>query len=170
MVLSGPQKSLGLMLKGLKLLLAATCLGFVCLFSLPVTAGKLLVTPEEEYCLALNDYYEARGEPIEGRLGVAYVVLNRVKAKHYPKTICEVIYQRNEKRCAFSWVCAPYPITEPEAWQESQRFSKQFLAMKKYDSDPTGGAVFYHEVSINPYWTAGLQDGIVLGEHIFYRR
>ena len=35
-------------------------------------------------CLALNMYYEARGQGTVGLLAVSYVVLNRVRDKRFP--------------------------------------------------------------------------------------
>ncbi len=58
-------------------------------------------------CLATAIYFEARGEPEEGQLAVAQVVLNRVKNPAYPNTICGVVYQNKTKRnrCQFSFAC-----------------------------------------------------------------
>ncbi len=39
-------------------------------------------------------YGEARGEPYEGQVAVAAVVLNRVKNSNFPNTIAGVIYQK----------------------------------------------------------------------------
>ena len=50
-------------------------------------------------CLALNVYYEARGESLAGQYAVAEVTMNRKSAARYPKTVCEVVYQKS----AFSW-------------------------------------------------------------------
>ena len=44
-------------------------------------------------CLAKNMYYEARSQGLAGQLAVSLVVLNRVKDKRYPNTICEVVHQ-----------------------------------------------------------------------------
>jgi N-acetylmuramoyl-L-alanine amidase len=48
-------------------------------------------------CLALNIYFEARGESIDGQLLVAEVTLNR--AKNRQQTICEVVWDKKQ----FSW-------------------------------------------------------------------
>ena len=78
-------------------------------------------------CLAKNMYYEARSQGLAGQLAVSLVVLNRVKDKRYPNTICEVVeqgpvreswktrgknvpdHERNyfpiKNRCQFSWFC-----------------------------------------------------------------
>ena len=45
------------------------------------------------YLLAKTVYAEARGEPYEGQVAVAAVILNRVESPDFPNTIAEVIYQ-----------------------------------------------------------------------------
>lgn len=47
----------------------------------------------EQDCLASAVYFEARGEPIEGQLAVAEVVLNRAASGRYPAGVCEVVTQ-----------------------------------------------------------------------------
>ena len=47
----------------------------------------------EQDCLASAVYFEARGEPIEGQLAVAEVVLNRAQSGRYPRTVCQVVTQ-----------------------------------------------------------------------------
>lgn len=37
-------------------------------------------------CIALNVYYEARSEPLEGQYAVAHVVLNRVASPRFQMT------------------------------------------------------------------------------------
>ena len=49
-------------------------------------------------CLALNMYHEARGQGSAGLLGVSSVVLNRVRDKRFPNTICEVVEQDQHTR------------------------------------------------------------------------
>jgi hypothetical protein len=44
-------------------------------------------------CLTKNIYHEARGEPVDGQYAVAEVTMNRVASKHYPNTVCDVVYQ-----------------------------------------------------------------------------
>src|SRR4030095_3207335 len=52
-----------------------------------------VATDGELACLAGAVYFEARGEPIEGQLAVAEVVLNRAASGEYPSSICEVVMQ-----------------------------------------------------------------------------
>lgn len=44
-------------------------------------------------CLTSAIYYEAAGEPTEGQLAVARVVLNRVRHPAFPKSVCGVVFQ-----------------------------------------------------------------------------
>ncbi|MCR4301881.1 MAG: cell wall hydrolase, partial [Sulfuricaulis sp.] len=46
-------------------------------------------------CLALNVYFEARGEPSAGQFAVAEVTMNRVASGRYPDTVCGVVHQKN---------------------------------------------------------------------------
>lgn len=50
-------------------------------------------------CMIENIYLEARGEDLKGKILVGSVVINRSKDKHYPSTICGVVYQPHQ----FSW-------------------------------------------------------------------
>lgn len=56
---------------------------------------------EELDLLARLVHAEARGEPLEGKIAVANVVLNRVKSQNFPNTIEQVIYQRVNGRYQF---------------------------------------------------------------------
>ena len=52
------------------------------------------VTSKDEDCLARNIFYEAAGEPEEGKVAVGMVTINRVKDGRFEKTICGVVNQR----------------------------------------------------------------------------
>jgi N-acetylmuramoyl-L-alanine amidase len=54
---------------------------------------------ESLLCLALNIYYEARGEPLDGQFAVAEVTLRRVADSRWPDTVCDVVYQPHQ----FEW-------------------------------------------------------------------
>ena len=47
-------------------------------------------------CLALNVYFESRGEPLAGQYAVAAVTLNRVVHPAFPDSICQVVMQGAE--------------------------------------------------------------------------
>ncbi|AZB44814.1 cell wall hydrolase [Bacillus sp. FJAT-42376] len=53
------------------------------------------VSEEEKKLLAQLVHSEAKGEPYEGKVAVASVVLNRVESKQFPDTVKDVIYEKN---------------------------------------------------------------------------
>ena len=83
---------------------------------------------DELYCMSQNIYFEARHESMIGKIAVAHVVMNRIKDKNFPDTVCKVVKQGPKKeswktkkdptlpdeervywprrdRCQFSWYC-----------------------------------------------------------------
>ena len=86
------------------------------------------INETELKCMAENIYFEARHEPMVGKIAVGHVVMNRIEDSRFPNTICEVVHQgpvreswktRQHKdlpdserkyypiknRCQFSWWC-----------------------------------------------------------------
>lgn len=129
------------------------------------------VSAAEFKCLAQAVYFEARSEPFEGQVAVAYVVMNRVDKRHYPDSICGVVFQNEKKRhrCQFSFACdglsdKPYEIT---AWATALQVASAVLANRH--SDVTDQSTHYHAVYVNPYWAASMQPTLQVGDHIFYR-
>ncbi|AZK48956.1 cell wall hydrolase [Paenibacillus lentus] len=55
-----------------------------------------VLTDEELHLLHKIVMAEAEGEPYEGKVAVANVVLNRLRSANYPDTIKEVIYQKSQ--------------------------------------------------------------------------
>ena len=125
-------------------------------------------------CLALNVYYESRGEPIEGQYAVAEVTMNRVAHPRYPNTICEAVYQKKwdylRKRYvgAFSWTeLDDNELPRGAAWERAVN-----VAMLTYSGDRANvldGAVHYHAAHIRPSWTRGKKPVARIGKHLFYK-
>ncbi|MEQ9445200.1 MAG: cell wall hydrolase [Rhodospirillaceae bacterium] len=134
-----------------------------------------LSVPESEFmCLALNDYFEARGESLAGRLAVAKVVVNRAMDQRFPSSICRVIKQnkaRVKHRCQFSWYCDGRPDTPYNrvAWSHSLKLAAAVLQKDSGLADPTGGALWYHASFVHPKWANNLEVTGIVGGHIFYR-
>ncbi len=132
--------------------------------------AKLDVSKEIN-CLAKNIYFEARSEPIDGKLAVGHVVLNRVADKRYPASICEVVRQGGEEplnKCQFSWWCdgrSDRP-KNARAWQQSLVLAR--VVFWGYSDDPTLGALWYHADYAKPIWRKVLPVGPKIGKHIFY--
>jgi N-acetylmuramoyl-L-alanine amidase len=136
---------------------------------------------EAVMCLALNLYHEARGEPREGQLAVAHVVLNRVKNPSYPDNICDVVYQgkmgTNENTkvkaksrfCQFSWTCdgKKRKIRNVEKFNRLYDLAEKVIAGET--KDPTRGALFFHTPAVNPKWADERKKVRQIGQHVFYR-
>ncbi len=122
-------------------------------------------------CLAEAIYYEARSESTNGQKAVAEVVLNRVKSKHFPDTICEVVYQGAERvsGCQFSFACDGSTAKLPfgRHWQKAQKIAEHMLIYKKHDL--TNGATHYHTTNVNPRWAKHLRYLRQYDTHVFYR-
>ena len=130
----------------------------------------------EENCLASAVYFEARSESQRGQLAVATVILNRVRAPHYPSTICGVIYQgaSHLNACQFSFACDGEPDLPKQgrAWNAALEVAALALADdKKMEDEPmrmVSAATHYHADYAKPGWSKSLQRLTKIGRHIFY--
>ena len=124
----------------------------------------------ELHCLAMNMYWEARGEGRRGMLAVGWVVMNRVRSPEFPATICGVVYQGGEQPpCQFSWWCdgrSDRP-RERESWRAAVAVAAELL--NDPPPDVTNSALFYHAASIRNPWTRRRIQTAQIGDHIFYR-
>jgi spore germination cell wall hydrolase CwlJ-like protein len=122
----------------------------------------------EVQCLAKNIYFEAGSEPLDGKIAVAEVTMNRVK-NGYAKTVCGVVTQKNNGTCQFSWVCEPKKaITMSTEWNQSKQIAENILiSQKKYST--IHGAMFFHADYVNPAWARTKDFVKKIGRHMFYR-
>ncbi len=123
-------------------------------------------TDAEQDCLASAVYFEARGEPLQGQLAVADVVLNRAASGRYPATICGVVLQPWQ----FSFVNRTGRI--PNADRSSEAWRKA-VAVARIAQAGTARAVapdvlWYHADYVSPSWGRRLACQDKIGLHIFY--
>ena len=122
-------------------------------------------------CLTAAVYYEAAVEATAGQQAVAQVVLNRVRHPAYPRTVCGVVFQGQERAtgCQFTFTCDGALRRTPSAagWARARRVAEEALAGKVYA--PVGWATHYHTNWVVPYWSSSLTKLAVIGTHIFYR-
>lgn len=143
---------------------------FILLFS----AGSLWFFPEETeekayaasgmsnelQLLARCVNGEARGEPYEGQVAVAAVILNRVKHPSFPNTIAGVIYQPR----AFT-ATVDGQINVPIS-PDSTVYKACRDAMNGWD--PSGGAVYYYNPrKTTNRWIYSREVVRVIGNHRF---
>ena len=123
--------------------------------------------------MARTVYGEARGEPQEGRLAVAHVILNRMRAGGWwGQSVSEVCLKRWQFSC----------------WNPGDPNRKRLFQVELHDkdlmgcaracldalagsADPTGGATHYHATSLPapPRWARGRIPDLVIGRHAFFR-
>lgn len=142
----------------------------------------------DEQMLCLTLYGEARGEPYEGKVAVAYVIKNRLKTGRWGNSIKKVVLSPFQFSCyncddpnravleeiARNWDSY---IQKNRKLQECCKVAKEVLSGAV--SDPTGGALYYHgdpkyyarmwqKCGGVPCWAVG-KPYVVIGNHWFYR-
>jgi spore germination cell wall hydrolase CwlJ-like protein len=122
-------------------------------------------------CLTAAVYYEARSQSVDGQRAVAQVVLNRVRDRAFPNSVCGVVYQGAERRtgCQFSFTCdgSMLRAREPGAWERARAVAATALGGSVYA--PVGAATSFHTTSILPWWASSLARITTVGAHVFYR-
>jgi len=138
-----------------------------------------VMTPElrkEQECLAKNIYFEAKNEPLEGKLAVAQVTRNRVESEQYPDTYCAVVWQQTKnkktgKRVAqFSWTLDGKPDTPRNltAYEEALEIAERVLLHGETSDIIDSSVLFYHATYVRPNWSRRLERVAKIGLHIFY--
>ena len=129
------------------------------------------VTERDIDTLARTIYGEARGETLKGKIAVAHVVLNRVKAKSWwGRTIHGV--------CRKPWQFSAWNANDPnrprmERVTISDRLYRDCLyaavgAIQGHLKDPTKGSCHYHTRAVAPRWSQGKRPVVTIGAHRFY--
>jgi len=114
-------------------------------------------------CLAHNIYYEAGVEDYAGKIAVAHITWNRVNNGRWGKTVCKVVYAKNQ----FSWTRQNKSKPKGPLWRESVRAAQEFVEGRRVVG--LSKSKYYHATWINPpVWTKPMQVNAVIGQHIFY--
>lgn len=120
----------------------------------------------EQECLANAVYFESRGEPLEGQLAVAEVILNRARSDRYPSDLCAVIGQKAQ----FSFVQdgrIPAAPKATAAWRKSVAIAR--IAQRDLAESAGSDAMFFHATYVAPVWRHGMDKVGTIGRHVFYR-
>lgn len=156
-------------------LLAGAVLAVLLGLSTPAAAGTATHPMEPDMtdpatCLAVAIYWEAMGETLTGKRAVGSVIMNRVRSPDFPDTVCGVVTEGGEQGpCQFSFWCdgrSDHPV-ERGPWRDARAVARELLAGRGLD--PTLGALYFHNGTVMPAWTADLQETARIGDHWFYR-
>lgn len=114
-------------------------------------------------CMAGAVYFEAKGEPLNGQLAVAEVILNRAKSGRFPKGICSVVKQPGQ----FSFVRRGRipTVADNQAYRTAVAVAR--VAMADAWDSPAADAMYFHARRVSPNWNRIKVAAI--GNHVFYR-
>ena len=130
-----------------------------------VLTGNSFSLEDQEYQVLLKIVEaEAGCEDTEGRMLVANVVMNRVRNGHFPNTVTEVVYQRQDGTAQFS----PVSDGRIDTVNVSQG-TIDAVARVMNGEDISQGALFFRSVRSRSGWfDQKLSRVLEHGNHIFY--
>lgn len=103
-------------------------------------------------------YGEARGEPYEGQVAVASVILNRVESPTFPNTVAGVIFEPR----AFT------AVADGQIWLTPNETAKKAVLDAINGWDPTGEAIYYFNPdTATSSWIWSRPQIKKIGRHIF---
>ncbi|RIV86897.1 cell wall hydrolase [Aurantiacibacter zhengii] len=120
----------------------------------------------EMMCLAQAVYFESRGEPLDGQLAVARVIINRAESSAFPDDYCSVVTQRSQ----FSFVRGgriPEPNRGTSAWTRAKAIAR--IAHRELWESPADDALYFHARHVSPRWAGRLTARATIENHVFYR-
>ncbi|MGN7470439.1 cell wall hydrolase [Brevibacillus sp. SAFN-007a] len=122
--------------------------------------GKVKISERDMELLARLVYAEGRGEPYEGQVAIAAVVLNRVASSQFPDTVREVIFAPN----AFS------PVRNGQLSTKTNESARRAVADAVKGKDPTNGSLyFFNPATATSEWIWSRPQTVVIGNHRFAR-
>ena len=117
-------------------------------------------------CLAGAIYFESRGEPLDGQLAVAQVIVNRAEDRRFPSSYCGVVFQRSQ----FSFVkggSMPRIRTGSGAWKRAQAIAR--IAHRGLWDSRASDALYFHANYVRPKWSRRKVALATIDTHVFYR-
>jgi spore germination cell wall hydrolase CwlJ-like protein len=119
---------------------------------------------------------EARGEPIEGKLAVAWVVRNRVLDRRWPDNYEDVILQPWQFSCFLPGDPNRHSVLNAlmasgnwgdAAWKECRYAAMGIIS--NWVRDMTKGANHYNTLGCDPKWDDRMVKTVVIGHHEFFK-
>lgn len=122
---------------------------------------------------ALCTWREARGEVEASKLGVLCVLRNRFRARWIDddtyQDVCEHPWQFSGMTAKGDPNLSKWPASREGSWLDCLRLAELVVLDRVEDS--TGGAVFYHDISIPaaPHAWGPVAETLRVGRLVFYR-
>ncbi|WP_078412031.1 cell wall hydrolase [Priestia abyssalis] len=131
--------------------------------SQPAPTQSSAISAEDKDLLSRLVEAEAKGEPYQGKVAVAMVVLNRVASPEFPNSIHDVIYQQLENG-GYQFTPVGNGAIDQPASDESKRAVDEALASQ----NPANDALYFYnpEIATND-WVKTQQVTAVIGNHVF---
>jgi N-acetylmuramoyl-L-alanine amidase len=135
-------------------------------FTETAAGGAIPLTPSNHRGMSENDirimanavYGEARGEPYDGQVAVAAVILNRVNSPSFPNTASGVIFQPG----AFT------AVADGQIWLTPNDRAKKAVQDALGGWDPTGNCIYYFNPdTATSKWIWTRPQVKRIGKHIF---
>lgn len=124
-------------------------------------------------CLALNIYYEGRGESELGKKIIAQTTMNRANDDH--RNVCNVVMQPGQ----FTWVRSKVagkqvkprfvPKESDEAWSDCQIIAKKALNGSLDTPSKYRNVTHFHSARSQQSWTRSMKSLGRVGGHVYYQ-
>ena len=138
---------------------------------------EVYVSPQDEITLLTwTVAMEAEGEPYEGKLAVAWTIMNR--SRKHKKSISDTILQ---DRHFSAWNQDSPTRMRLDVISETVMSSAEVAALRAYngtrrEEDPTNGATHYINKELTrkirggslPAWVGAMTETVTIGRHTFY--
>lgn len=124
------------------------------------TTNALAYSNADVDCMSKTIFYEANMEPLEGKVAVGYVLINRAESSN--KSICSIIKEPGQ----FTWY---------QSGKLSQKIPVNYKELARnildgmVEAPATGIEYFHRTLKFRPKWTKNLEKVAVIGHHTFYR-
>jgi hypothetical protein len=128
-----------------------------------------MLVRDDLYWLALTTYQEARGEPYDGKLGVAWVIVNRTGVS----SVSDTVLRKLQFSCwnGDSPTRSSLDVADDDpVWRDC--FKAACAAYFELTADPTHGATHYVNRSVLPHpppWFKATNVLATIGHHEFLR-
>ena len=123
--------------------------------------STISLTKDDIYLMSQVVYAESKGEPFDGKIAVASVILNRTTDSQFPDTIHGVITQKNAFSCVRNGKIDVVP--------DGDSYNAVLKAIEGYD--PTNEALYFYNPKIATCsWMKGVEKTgeKIIGQHVFF--